>query len=105
MDSPVELTSKPVLNGSPSSQTKLGPAVPVLLDAVSGGTHVVVRDGAGETVFNGDLAFGQKRTVKAAPPVRIQSSDGALQVTVEGQKRGPLGAEGQPAQNTFAAAK
>ena len=105
MDSPVELTNKPVLNGSPSSQTKLGPAVPVLLDAASGGTHVVVRDGAGEVVFNGDLAFGQKRTVKAAPPVQVQSSDGALQVTVDGKERGPLGAEGQPAQSTFAAAK
>ncbi|KQW43889.1 hypothetical protein ASC77_21035 [Nocardioides sp. Root1257] len=105
MDSPVELTSKPVLNGSPSSQTKLGPAVPVLLDAAAGGTHVVVRDGAGEVVFNGDLAFGEKRSVKAAPPVQVQASDGALQVTVDGQKRGPLGAEGQPSTNTFAAAK
>ncbi|GAA1808451.1 hypothetical protein GCM10009795_062120 [Nocardioides hankookensis] len=105
MDSPVELTSKPVLNGSPSAQTKLGPAVPVLLDAASGGTHVVVRDGAGEVVFNGDLAFGEKRTVKAAPPVHVQSSDGALQVTVDGQKRGPLGADGQPSQNTYAASQ
>jgi cytoskeleton protein RodZ len=104
-DSPVELTDKPVLNGSPSSQTKLGPAVPVLLDAASGGTHVVVRDGAGEAVFNGDLAFGEKRTVKASPPVRVQSSDGGLVVDVDGKKRGPLGTEGQPAQNTFAAAK
>jgi helix-turn-helix protein/uncharacterized protein DUF4115 len=103
MDSPVDLTSKPVLNGSPSSQTKLGPAVPVLLDAAAGGAHVVVRDGSGAAVFNGDLAFGEKQTVKASPPVRVQSSDGALQVTVDGQKRGPLGAAGQPAQNTFAA--
>jgi transcriptional regulator with XRE-family HTH domain len=103
MDNPVELTSKPVLNGSPSSQTKLGPAVPVLLDATAGGTHVVVRDGAGEVVFNGDLAYGEKRSVKAAPPVQVQSSDGALQVTIDSQKRGPLGAEGQPAQNTYAA--
>ncbi len=105
MDSPVELTNKPVLNGSPSSQTKLGPAVPVLLDAASGGTHVVVRDGAGETVYNGDLAFGEKRTVKASPPVRVQSSDGGLRVSVDGTKRGSIGAEGQPAQNTFAATK
>jgi cytoskeleton protein RodZ len=105
MDNPVELTNKPILNGSPSSQTKLGPAVPILLDAAAGGTHVVVRDGAGEVVFSGDLAFGEKRSVKAAPPVHVQSSDGALQVTVDGAKRGPLGAEGQPAQNTYAAAK
>lgn len=105
MDNPVELTSKPILNGSPSSQTKLGPAVPILLDAAAGGTHVVVKDGAGEVVFNGDLAYGEKRSVKAAPPVQVQSSDGALEVTIDGKKRGALGAEGQPAQNTYAAEK
>ena len=103
MDSPVELHAKPVLNGSPSSPSKLGPAVPVVLDASAGGAHVVVRDGAGKTVFNGDLAFGDSRTVKASPPVRVQSSDGALKVNVDGDDRGPLGADGQPAQNTFAA--
>ncbi len=103
-DSPVELHSQPVLNGSPSSPGKLGPAVPVVIDASSGGAHVVVRDGSGEIVFNGDLAFGDSRTLKAAPPVRVQSSDGGLRVTVDGEERGPLGADGQPAQNTFAAA-
>jgi cytoskeleton protein RodZ len=105
MDSPVELHAKPVLNGSPSSATKLGPPVPVVLDAAAGGAHVVVRDGAGDVVFNGDLAYGESRTVKASPPVRVQSSDGALRVDVDGQDRGPLGADGQPAQNTFAAAE
>ena len=104
MDSPVELQHKPVLNGSPSSPGKLGPAVPVLLEASAGGAHVVVRDGAGEVVYTGDLAYGESTSVKAAPPVQVQSSDGALEVTVDGQDRGPLGAEGQPAQNTFAAA-
>ncbi|MDI6911130.1 RodZ domain-containing protein [Nocardioides sp.] len=104
LDSPVELGHKPVLNGSPSSVGRLGPAVPVLLEASSGGAHVVVRDGAGEVVFSGDLAYGRSKTVKASPPVRVQSSDGALHVTVDGQDRGPLGADGQPAQNTFAAA-
>jgi cytoskeleton protein RodZ len=105
MDSPVELHSKPILNGSggANSQVKLGPAVPVKLVAASGGAHVVVRDGAGEVVFNGDLAFGETKTVQASPPVRVQSSDGALELTVDGQSRGPLGADGQPAQNTFAA--
>jgi hypothetical protein len=108
MDSPVELHSTtPILNGSggANSQVKLGPAVPVKLDAASGGAHVVVRDGAGEIVFNGDLAFGETKTVQAAPPVRVQSSDGALELTVDGEARGPLGADGQPAQNTFAAAQ
>ena len=104
MDSPVELHAKPVLNGSPSSPARLGPPVPVLLDASSGGAHVVVRDGAGRVVFNGDLAFGDSRPLKAAPPVRVQSSDGALRVTVDGHDQGKLGADGEPAQNTFAPA-
>ncbi|GAB3195189.1 hypothetical protein GCM10027062_01550 [Nocardioides hungaricus] len=104
-DSPIELQTKPVLNGSPSNAANVGPPVPVVLDAGSGGARVVVRDGAGEIVFNGDLAFGDSQTLKAAPPVRIQSSDGGLKVTVDGQDRGPLGALGQPAQNTFAAAE
>ncbi|GAW49346.1 MULTISPECIES: helix-turn-helix domain-containing protein [unclassified Nocardioides] len=107
MDSPVELHSTtPILNGSggANSQVKLGPAVPVELEAASGGAHVVVRDGAGEVVFNGDLAFGETKTLEASPPVRVQSSDGALELTVDGEARGPLGADGQPAQNTFAAA-
>jgi hypothetical protein len=76
--------------------------VPVLLDASSGGAHVVVRDGTGRVVFNGDLAFGDSRTLKAAPPVRVQSSDGALRVSVDGHDQGKLGADGEPAQNTFA---
>lgn len=106
MDSPVNLQDKDglVLNGSPSTPGRAAAPVPVKLDATAGGAHVVVLDGAGEEVFDGDLAFGETRTLKAAPPVRVQSSDGALQVTVDGQARGPLGAAGQPAQNTFAAA-
>lgn len=103
MDSPVEIGDEPVLNGSPAPRAKLGAPVPVVLDAATGGTHVVVLDGAGEQVFSGDLAFGEKKTVKAAPPVRVQASDGGLQVTVAGQERGAVGSEGQPAQNTFAA--
>lgn len=105
MDSPIELESKPVLNGSPSSPAKLGPPVPVEIVAATGGAHVVVRDGAGETVFNGDLAFGDSQTIKAVPPVRIQSSDGGVKVTVDGRDQGALGAEGQLASNTFAASE
>ena len=105
MDSPIELNHKPVLNGSPSSATRLGPPVPVVVEASSGGAHVVVRNGAGDIEFNGDLSYGETKTVEASPPVRVQSSDGAVQVSVDGQDRGPLGAEGQPAQNTFAVAE
>nr|WP_232523106.1 helix-turn-helix domain-containing protein [Nocardioides sp. MAH-18] len=106
MDSPVHVSGdQPVLNGSPSGQRKLGAPVPVLLNAAAGGAHVVVKDGAGEVVFNGDLAFGEQKSIEAAPPVHVQSSDGALVVSVDGEDRGALGAEGAPAQNTYAAAK
>ncbi|WP_296601890.1 helix-turn-helix domain-containing protein [Nocardioides sp.] len=103
MDSPVSLDHKPVLNGSPSSAAKVGPPVPVVLTAAAGGAHVKVFDATGEVVFAGDLAFGDSKTLKASPPVRVQSSDGALQVRIDGRDRGALGEEGQPAQNTFAA--
>lgn len=103
MDSPIQLDDRPVLNGSPSNPAKLGPAVPVLLDASTGGAHVVVHDGTGQVVFNGDLAYGDTRTIKATPPVQVQSSDGALGVSIDGKDQGPLGTEGQPASNTFAA--
>ena len=105
MDSPIQLDDRPVLNGSPSSPAKLGPPVPVLLDASTGGAHVVVHDGTGQIVFNGDLAYGDTRTIKATPPVQVQSSDGSLGVSIDGKDQGALGTEGQPASNTFAAPK
>ena len=80
MDSPVELADKPVLNGSPSQRRpSVGPPVPGRCSTpASGGAHVVVRDGAGEIVFNGDLAFGETADGQGGPPVRVQSSDGGL---------------------------
>ena len=105
MDSPVELTPPPPrLNGSagPNNNLSLGDPVPVVLTATKGGAHVVVRDGAGDVAYTGDLTFGESHTLKSViPPVRIQSSDGSLKVTVDGKDHGLLGADGQPAQNTF----
>ena len=107
MDSPVELRgTAPILNGSAGLANgghKAAPAVPVVLNAAGGGAHVVVRDGSGKVVFNGNLAFGQTKTIQASPPVRVQSTDGSLETTVGGQERGALGKTGQPAQNTYAA--
>ena len=105
MDSPVELTPPPPrLNGSagPNNNLSLGDPVPVVLTATKGGAHVVVRDGAGDIAYTGDLTLGESHTLKSViPPVRIQSSDGSLKVTVDGKDRGLLGADGQPAQNSF----
>jgi hypothetical protein len=106
MDSPVALPSNsPVLNGSDGTNNSfelLGDPVPVVLKAAGGGAHIVVRDGSGAVAFTGNLAFGETRTLKGvAPPVRVQSSDGSLVITVDGQDEGALGADGQPAQDTF----
>ncbi|MET0523236.1 MAG: helix-turn-helix domain-containing protein, partial [Nocardioides sp.] len=105
MDSPVELRgAAPILNGSAgvgNNAQKAAPAVPVVLNAAGGGAHVVVRDGSGTVVFNGNLAFGATKTLKVSPPVRVQSSDGSLETSVDGQDRGALGKTGQPAQDTL----
>ncbi|MFC5179590.1 helix-turn-helix domain-containing protein [Nocardioides taihuensis] len=105
MDSPVDLQGNaPVLNGSAgvdNGGVRLADPVPVQLHAAGGGAHVVVRDGANEVVFTGNLAFGETKTMRIAPPVRIQSSDGSLEVTVAGQQEGAIGSTGQPAQDTF----
>ena len=72
---------------------------PVVLTAAGGGAHVVVRDGSGKVVFTGSLAFGQSRTLQVSPPVRIQTTDGSLEVSVDGESRGAIGTTGQPAQD------
>ena len=38
-----------------------------------------------------------------SPPVRVQSSDGSLEVTVDGQEHGAIGETGQTAQDVFTA--
>ena len=105
MDSPVELQQPaPILNGSDglnNSAQQLADPVPVEIRAAGGGAHVVVRNGAGQVVFQGNLPYRESKTLKVAPPVRVQSSDGSLETTVDGQPRGALGAAGQPAQDTY----
>ena len=54
-------------------------------------------------VFSGDLSYGQHHTVQASPPVRVQSTDGSLQVTVAGQDRGRMGPAGRPATQSYVA--
>ena len=80
MDTPPELRgATPVLNGSggPGGAGTAPPAdpVPVVLTAAAGGAHVVVRDGAGEVVFKGNLAVrpdprdrGLARRCGSSPP-------------------------------------
>jgi cytoskeleton protein RodZ len=87
--------------GLTSGSSKATTPVPVIISAAGGGARVVVRDGTGKVVFTGSLAFGQSRTLQVAPPVRIQSTDGSLEVTVDGAKKGALGATGESAQDVF----
>ena len=75
--------------------------VPVVLTAAGGGARVVVRNADGEIVYDGQLSFGQSVTLDAAPPVRIGTTDGSLEVTIDGDERGALGATGQQGQNTY----
>ncbi len=78
-----------------------GKAVPVLLRAAGGGAHVVVRDGDGRIAFTGDLAFGASRSLDVVPPVRVDSSDGGLELVVNGEDQGRLGQLGRAASGVF----
>ncbi len=105
MDHPTTASpSSPSLADGSAGLTSGGQAaapVPVVLTAAGGGAHVVVRDGTGKVVFTGSLAFGQSRTLQVSPPVRIQTTDGSLEVSVDGKGRGAIGKTGQPAQDVF----
>ncbi|QDH10979.1 hypothetical protein FE634_21835 [Nocardioides dongxiaopingii] len=108
MDGPIQPSDQPVLNGSPSGRAQLSGSsvtkVPVTFTAATGGARVTVRDGSGKVVFDEDVAFMQTARVTVAPPVRLESSDGGLTVSVDGDDKGALGASGERAQRTFVAA-
>jgi hypothetical protein len=89
-------------SGGPNNKT-VGAAdpVPVVLTAAGGGARVVVRDADGEIAYDGQLSFGQSVSLHAAPPVRVSTTDGSLEVSIDGEDRGPLGATGQQGQNTY----
>jgi cytoskeleton protein RodZ len=74
----------------------------VTLVGAQGDSHVVVRSRSGKVAWAGDIVLGEKRTVKAVPPVRVHSSDaGAVDVRVNGKDKGPLGEAGKPGHRTF----
>jgi len=89
-------------SGGPNHvRSVLSKPVPVVLKAAGGGARVVVRDSLGKLVYAGDLAYGQTHTVQASPPVRIQSTDGSVQVTVSGHDLGRMGQAGRPASRSY----
>ena len=107
MDNPsaVSPSSPSLANGSAglTSGGQQAAPVPVVITAAGGGAHVVVRDGTGKVSFTGSLAFGQSKTLQVSPPVRIQSTDGSLEVSVDGQDHGAIGKTGEPAQDVYTA--
>ena len=93
-----------MLNGSAgpgNAGGATGPAVPVLLRAAGGGAHVVVKDGSGKEIFTGDIAYGQTKAIEVSPPVRVQTSDGSVEVVVDGSEKGAVGETGQAATATY----
>ncbi|NYE38705.1 cytoskeletal protein RodZ [Nocardioides cavernae] len=108
MDAPPELRNQtPVLNGSGGPQgagnAPLADAVPVVVSAANGGAKVVVRDASGEILFKGGLAVGETKELKASPPVRVQSTDGAVTVSLAGGGARAVGEPGVAGQGTFVA--
>ena len=105
MDGPVPVGDQVVLNGSPGGRAQLSGAtvdrVPVTFTASTGGARVIVRDGRQRVVFDEALAFNQTAQLDVVPPVRVNSTDGGLVVTVDGDEQGPLGATGQDASRIY----
>ncbi len=106
--------STPVLNGSAGvdrdfdqtpAQSAPAPAakpLKVLLVGAQGDTDVVVRDADRTVVWAGEIVLGEKRLVRATPPVTVRAKDGgAVEVRVNGKSRGPLGEADAPARRTF----
>lgn len=105
MDGPVPIGDTPVLNqsgGISGARTKVA-AVPVTLTAAGGGAKVVVRDGGGDIVLDGELAFGQTSELEVVPPVRIWSSDGSVTVSLDGEPAEALGETGDEVTTTLTA--
>jgi Helix-turn-helix domain len=103
-DGSSHLADRAILSGSggPNHATTVAAKpVPVVLTATAGGARVVVRNGGGKVVFAGDLAIGQSHTLQASPPVRVQSTDGSVRVTVAGQDRGRMGPAGRPVTSSY----
>jgi hypothetical protein len=102
---PGQVADQAVLSGSGgpnhTSAAPVSKPVPVVLTAAGGGARVVVRSGTGAVVFSGELAFGQQHRLEVSPPVRIQSTDGAVRVQVAGQDRGRMGPAGRPASQSY----
>jgi cytoskeletal protein RodZ len=88
--------------GSAVAPAPVGKPIRLTLVGAQDGSEVVVRDGTGEVVWAGEVVLGEKRTIKAVPPVTVKARDaGALEARVNGKDKGTLGELGQPGRRTF----
>lgn len=105
MGGPAPVGDTPVLNqsgGISKAAAAKGDPVKLSLVAAGGGAQLVIRDAAGEIVFDGNLAFGQTSELKVVPPVRIWSSDGSVTYAIGGKKPQALGETGSEVSKTVA---
>ncbi|THV16176.1 helix-turn-helix domain-containing protein [Nocardioides caeni] len=99
LDGPATVGDTPAIinrNGVSQSANVQGDPVKVTLTAAGGGAQLVVRDGAGDVVFDGNLAFGQTSVLQVVAPVRIWTSDGSVTYALgkdDAQALGDTGAE------------
>lgn len=106
MGGPAPVGDTPVLNqsgGISKAAAAQGDPVRLSLTAAGGGAQLVIRDAAGEIVFDGNLAFGQTSELKVVPPVRIWSSDGSVTYAIGGAKPKALGETGAEVSKTLVA--
>ena len=65
-------------------------------------TRVAVRNGTGHLVFHASVTAGTAKTLRVAPPVTVKATDaGAVRVSVDGQRKGPVGPDSLTALRTF----
>ena len=108
MDTPVLLPSDApsLLNGSdgPSQQSTGAPARVTLKTTAVGSTHLKITNGNGKVVFDADVPAGEIHRFDVRPPAVVSAADGnAIQVQINGNDRGTLGAAGKPGKKTFRA--
>lgn len=105
MGGPAPVGDTPVLNqsgGISKAAAAKGDPVKLTLVAAGGGAQLVIRDAAGEIVFDGNLAFGQTSELKVVPPVRIWSSDGSVTYAIGDKAPRALGDTGAEVSKTVA---
>lgn len=70
--------------------------------AAFAGTHVVVKDRTGRTLWSGDLGIGKQRKVVGLAPFRVSADNaGAVVVTVKGKPLGTIGTAGVEGSKNF----